>query len=85
MRLSRFIPVCFIIILVLWSVLTSYAISALYSEGLDDSSHFYLWKDAQFASQYYQQHQQLPKNDDFRAYYQNIQQLPNAYLSLIHI
>jgi signal transduction histidine kinase len=83
MRLSRFIGVCFIVVLIVWAILTSYAIYSLYSEGLDDSSHFYLWKDTQLATNYYQQHQQLPKSDSFRAYYKDIQQLPDLYVKQI--
>jgi signal transduction histidine kinase len=83
MRLSRFIGLCIVLVLLLLSVLTTYAISTLYHAGLDDSSQFYLWKDSQYATQHYQQTGQLPPSDDFRAYYATLQQVPRIYAQQI--
>jgi len=69
MKLRRLFVGRLIILVVLVSCLNGYAIYRLYNWGLDDSSEFYLGKDAQQAAAYYESTGRMPAGDSFRQYF----------------
>ncbi|RUL78890.1 sensor histidine kinase [Dyella choica] len=79
MKLRRLFVGRLIILIGLVSALNGYAIYRLYNWGLDDSSEFYLWKDAQQASTYYESTGRLPASDSFRQYFIDAKALPSRY------
>lgn len=79
MKLRRLFMGRLIILIVLVSTLNGFAIYQLYNWGLDDSSEFYLWKDAQQASAYYESTGRLPASDSFRQYFIDAKALPPSY------
>ena len=79
MKLRRLFVGRLIVLIVLVSGLNGYAIYRLYNWGLDDSSEFYLWKDAQQATGYYEATGKLPASDSFRQYFIDAQALSARY------
>ncbi|MBT2117567.1 HAMP domain-containing histidine kinase [Dyella sp. LX-66] len=79
MKLRRLFAGRLIVLIVLVSGLNGYAIYRLYNWGLDDSSEFYLWKDAQQASGYYEATGKLPAGDTFRQYFADAKALSARY------
>lgn len=79
MKLRRLFVGRLIILIVLVSALNGVAIYQLYNWGLDDSSEFYLWKDAQQANAYYESTGRLPASDSFRQYFIDAKALPSPY------
>lgn len=79
MKLRRLFVGRLIVLIVLVSCLNGYAIYRLYNWGLDDSSEFYLWKDAQQATSYYESTGRLPAGDSFRQYFIDAQALSARY------
>lgn len=79
MKLRRLFVGRLIVLIVLVSGLNGYAIYRLYNWGLDDSSEFYLWKDAQQATGYYESTGHLPASDSFRQYFIDAKALSARY------
>ena len=73
-----------IILGILITVIYGYAMSSLYSQGLDDASEFYLYQDAESAEALISQGQALPANTLNRKFFIGLDSLPKKYRSTIN-
>lgn len=61
------------------ALLLGLAIHLVYWWGLDDSSEYYLFKDAEWAVHWYQSRGELPESNEFRQYFMSLNELPDIY------
>ncbi|MGO4702043.1 sensor histidine kinase [Dyella sp. 2RAB6] len=79
MKLRRLFAGRLLVLVLLVSGLNGYAIYRLYNWGLDDSSEFYLSKDAEQAGALYESTGRLPAGDGFRQYFVDAKALSARY------
>ena len=83
--LRQFLQSHLIVLGIMVTLIYGYAMSVLYSLGLDDASEFYLYQDAEAAEVLILNGQALPTNTPHRQVFLGTDNLPSHYQDIIDV